>query len=862
MTATAGPNSIFKGWWYNGTDLGPGTTFNFIVNQDMNITAEFTDTTLPTGTIAINSNLTYTSSTSVSLTLSCSDVAGCSQMQFSNDNANWSSLESYATTKNWLLTSGDGTKTVYTRFKDNAGNRSSSTYSSSIILDTFAPATTASTLGGAYNTSQSITLTSDERATIYFTTDGSTPTTSSVIYALPIPITSTTTLKFFAKDVAGNSEAVKTENYIFDVTPPTGTITIKSNPDYTNSVSVTLSLSCTDITNCSQMQLSNDGSNWSSLESYATTKDWLLTEGDETKTVYVKFKDNAGNWSAPYTHIIKLDTVAPATTPSVPGGTYSTSRTITLSTSEGKRIYYTVDGSTPTINSNVYTSPIPITATTTLKYFAVDEAGNKESAKTEIYTIVHLLTVSKTGTGTGSVISNPSGIDCGSDCIENYISGTEVVLSATPSTDSIFSGWSGSWCSGKKGCTVLMDASKNITATFTPKPPFANGLVAYYSFNGDANDESGNGNDGILYGVTGINDRFGNENQAFRFDGNGNYIQINDSESLRPSYITISAWLYPVERKLMVFLGKSVFSSSQNEQYQCGIYENGFLTCGIKRNSNCTPGQGWYGVTDSKPMLLNKWSHIAVTWDGLTLKMYVNGVLADTNITIPAGGIDNCIGGELRIGEWWQGDPHPFHGNMDNFRIYDRALTDDEIHSLYDSESRGAFLTLSQGWSFVSFPRQPSDIAIEKVMVDISPNVRIVWGFDNQTKTWLKHKHYSLSPNINPLTSINTGNGYWIYMNEAATLDMTGWLASASKAISLYEDWNLIGYNGQDGKKVEDVTSTIDGKWVIIWGWENGRWYAKPAATSLLAVPLLTTLEQWKAYWIKMNTAQPVDWAQ
>ena len=170
------------------------------------------------------------------------------------------------------------------------------------------------------------------------------------------------------KDTAGNMSSVYSNTIILDTTAPTGTISINSNAGFTNSISVTLVLSCADITNCSQMQLSNDGSNWPSLESYATTKGWLLTEGDETKTVYVKFKDNAGNWSTPYTHIIKLDTVAPATIPSVPGGTYSSTQTITLSTSEGKRIYYTVDGSTPTINSNVYTSPIPIAATPLCQY--------------------------------------------------------------------------------------------------------------------------------------------------------------------------------------------------------------------------------------------------------------------------------------------------------------------------------------------------------------------------------------------------------------------------------------------------------------------------------------------------------------
>jgi hypothetical protein len=92
----------------------------------------------PTGTIKINNDAQYTNSTTVTLNLSASDNAGgsgLSQMQFSNDNSNWSTPETYSTTKTWLLISGDGTKTVYVKFSDKAGNWSEA-FSDTIILDT------------------------------------------------------------------------------------------------------------------------------------------------------------------------------------------------------------------------------------------------------------------------------------------------------------------------------------------------------------------------------------------------------------------------------------------------------------------------------------------------------------------------------------------------------------------------------------------------------------------------------------------------------------------------------------------------------------------------------------------------------
>lgn len=75
------------------------------------------------------------------------------------------------------------------------------------------------------------------------------------------------------------------------------------------------------------------------------------------------------------------------------------------------------------------------------------------------------LTVTKNGTGSGTVTSNPTGINCGSDCSESYTSGTRVTLTASPSNGSVFAGWS-SPCSGTGTCTVTVSAATSVTATF------------------------------------------------------------------------------------------------------------------------------------------------------------------------------------------------------------------------------------------------------------------------------------------------------------------------------------------------------------------------------------------------------------
>jgi hypothetical protein len=79
---------------------------------------------------------------------------------------------------------------------------------------------------------------------------------------------------------------------------------------------------------------------------------------------------------------------------------------------------------------------------------------------------LRLLTVTKAGTGAGTVTSSPSGISCGGSCAAQFSDGASVTLTAAASTASTFTGWSGGGCSGTGTCTVTMDANKTVTATF------------------------------------------------------------------------------------------------------------------------------------------------------------------------------------------------------------------------------------------------------------------------------------------------------------------------------------------------------------------------------------------------------------
>ena len=101
-------------------------------------------------------------------------------------------------------------------------------------------------------------------------------------------------------------------------------------------------------------------------------------------------------------------------------------------------------------------------------WFAEEQTISIKGAPPIAYTV----TVSKLGAGTGTVTSNPGGINCGNDCSESYDQGTGVILSATAASDSTFGGWSGEGCSGTGSCSVIMDGNKSIIATFNQKPQY------------------------------------------------------------------------------------------------------------------------------------------------------------------------------------------------------------------------------------------------------------------------------------------------------------------------------------------------------------------------------------------------------
>lgn len=414
------------------------------------------DTIPPYGSISINGNATYTNSNVVTLSLSCHDRtgSGCAEMQFSNDGVAWSTPELYFSTKSWVVPSVDGAVTVFVKYKDYADNWSTPV-AASIILDTVAPLTLASPIGGTYSTAQSIVLSCDDGSgtgcsKIYYTTNGTAPTTSSSVYISPITIASSTSLKFLAVDILGNTEGVKSENYTFSNS--TATLSVTKAGTGAGSVSSNLvGIACG--TDCN--------------EAFITGTVVTLTASPDPGSIFVSWGGNADCSDGVVTMDVAKTCRATFNFPRLTVTKAGTGIGTVTSTPTG--ISCGADCSENYQADTVVT----LTATPDPGSIFVSWGGNADcsdgivtmdAAKTCRATFnLPRLTITKGGTGTGTVTSSSAGINCGTDCTEDYAAGTVVSLIPAPDAGAFFGGWSGNAsCSG----IVTMDASKTCRALF------------------------------------------------------------------------------------------------------------------------------------------------------------------------------------------------------------------------------------------------------------------------------------------------------------------------------------------------------------------------------------------------------------
>jgi hypothetical protein len=354
---------------------------------------------------------TYTSPQMVTMT---SATSGAS---FAYTTDGTTPTESGGTVTNGMLYSGPvaiSTNTTLKAIAYEAGLTDSSvtsgTYTIKVIAPVFSPA------AGTYTGSQSVTITSaTSGATINYTTDGSTPSpTAGNLYSGPLTLSSTTTLKAIAYETGLTSSSVTSGTYTIKAAAPVFSPVAGT---YTSAQTVTI----TSATSGATINYTTDGTTPSATA--GNLYSGPLTLGSTTTLKAIAYETGLANSSvASGTYTINLPTVATPVFSSV-AGTYTSVQAVKItSTTNGASIRYTTDGSTPSATAGtIYSGPVSISTTTTLKAIAYETGFKNSAVKIGIYTI-NLPTVA------APVFSPPAG---------NYASAQSVTITSTTSGASI-----------------------------------------------------------------------------------------------------------------------------------------------------------------------------------------------------------------------------------------------------------------------------------------------------------------------------------------------------------------------------------------------------------------------------------------
>ncbi len=239
---------------------------------------------------------------------------------------------------------------------------------------------TFSPVAGTYTTTQSVTLSdTTSGAVIYYTTNGTTPTTSSTKYTAPITVSANTTINAIALATGFSQSAVGTAAYT--ITPPAATPTFSpAAGTYATTQSVTLS----DATTGATIFYTTDGS----TPTTASTKYTAPISVSATTTINAIATATGFTQSAVGTASYTITPPAATPTFSPAPGLYATAQNVTLSDStSGATIFYTTNGTTPTTSSTVYTAPIAVSASTTINAIATAPGFSQSAVASGAYTI-------------------------------------------------------------------------------------------------------------------------------------------------------------------------------------------------------------------------------------------------------------------------------------------------------------------------------------------------------------------------------------------------------------------------------------------------------------------------------------------
>jgi len=358
------------------------------------------------------------------------------------------------------------------------------------------------------------------------------------------------------------------------------------------------------------------------------------------------------------------------------------------------------------------------------------------------------------------------------------------------------------------------------------------GLRAYYPFTGNANDVSGNNNNPNFNNATLTADRFGNANSAYHFNGTNSYMRIPNSATLNTTNkISLGVWVKPTGFYAGPCHGNNVLMKGDADNSP-GLYLLRYDDNYFTNSNNCVnpapdvAHENFYSVNPplSTPgytpyVQLNQWQSVVYTYDGTTARIYINCQLRLTaNISVASfTNSFDLFFGKLNNASF----PYWFNGDMDEIRIYDRALNQDEVNVLGDCPAADPCKT----WA--ALPSEPAyvdigdlDISGTQLTIEATANRTSFLSAGVFTNSDLVSKHtstndanYTLRPNYG---FVATTNGFFSTPQACEiSLNKTYHYAMVYDGATLkfYRDGYLMGQTAATGNLVLNNLNTTIG-WI------------------------------------------------
>lgn len=290
----------------------------------------------------------------------------------------------------------------------------------------------------------------------------------------------------------------------------------------------------------------------------------------------------------------------------------------------------------------------------------------------------------------------------------------------------------------------------------------ANGLVGWWPFNGNANDESGNTNNGIANGAILSSDRNGNSNSAYSFDGIDDRIEIAHNDTLNCSQVSISIWF-----KANSYVASNSYGPHLLSKRQASGWGDSFqMNIGINQGQNACwadwsiGGNGGIYYNNSSSLDTLNWYNLIYTHDSSEVKLYLNGfqvssisspgLLSFNNLPLWFGARPNAGGNSA-----W------FSGSLDDIGIWNRALSQQEISDIYNSQSVN--LNEIENDPFISIYPNPVNNLLHFVF-NVEQNINRYEIFDITGKLVLTGAYKSKTADV-MIDNLNDGL-YILYINK------------------------------------------------------------------------------------------------